>query len=49
LLLFDGPFFLLALLSSVHSKISTRFYSIHFKILHKISVQSDSRIENYAQ
>jgi len=42
-------FFLLALSSSVRPKILTRFYSIYFKIPHKISAQSDGRIENYAQ
>jgi hypothetical protein len=42
-------FFLLALPSSIHPKILTRFYSIYFKIPRKISAQSDSRIENYAQ
>jgi hypothetical protein len=42
-------FFLLALPSSVHPKILTRFYLIYFKILHKISAQSDGRIENYTQ
>jgi hypothetical protein len=42
-------FFLLALPNSVHPKILTRFYSIYFKIPHKISAQSDGRIENYAR
>jgi hypothetical protein len=42
-------FFLLALSSSVHPKILTRFYSIYFKIPRKISAQSDGQIENYAQ
>jgi hypothetical protein len=48
--LFDGLyFFLLALPSSIHLKILTKFYSIYFKIPHKISAQSDDRIENYIQ
>jgi len=42
-------FLLLALPSSIHPKILTRFYLIYFKIHHKISAQSDGRIENYAQ
>jgi len=42
-------FFLLALPSSVHPKILTRFYSIYFKIPSKISAWSDNRIENYVQ
>jgi hypothetical protein len=42
-------FFLLALPSSVHPKILTRFYSIYFKIPRKISARSDGRIENYVQ
>jgi hypothetical protein len=42
-------FFFLALPSSVHPKILTRFYSIYFKIPRKISAQFDGRIENYAQ
>ena len=42
-------FFLLALASSIHPKILTRFYSIYFKIPHKISTQSNGRIENYSQ
>jgi len=42
-------FFLLALPSSVHPKSFTRFYSIYFKVPHKISIQSNGRIENYAQ
>jgi hypothetical protein len=41
--------FLLALLSSVHPKNLTRFYSIHFKISRKISAQSDGWIENYVK
>jgi hypothetical protein len=41
--------FLLALPSSVHPKILTRFYSIYFKIPRKISARSDGRIENYVQ
>jgi hypothetical protein len=41
--------FFLALPNSVHPKILTRFYSIYFKIPHKISVQSDGQIENYTQ
>jgi hypothetical protein len=48
--LFDGLyFFLLALPSFIHLKILTRFYSIYFKVPHKISAQSDGRIENYIQ
>jgi hypothetical protein len=39
----------LALPSSVHPKILTRFYSIYFKIPRKILTQSDGWIENYAQ
>jgi hypothetical protein len=42
-------FFLLALPSSIHLKILTRFYSLYFKVPHKISAQSDGRIENYVQ
>jgi len=42
-------FFLLALPSSIHLKILTRFYSIYFKVPHKLSAQSDGRIENYIQ
>jgi len=42
-------FFLLALPSSVHPKILTRFYSIYFNIPRKIPAQSDGRIENYVQ
>jgi len=41
--------FLLALLSSVHPKNLTRFYSIYFKISRKISAQSDGWIENYVK
>jgi len=37
------------LTGSVHPKILTRFYSIYFKIFHKISAQSDGWIENYAK
>jgi hypothetical protein len=48
LLLFYGSFFL-ALPSSVHPKILTKFYSIYFKISRKILAQSDGWIENYAQ
>jgi len=42
-------FFFLALPSSVHPKILTRFYSIYFKIPRKILTQPDGWIENYAQ
>jgi len=41
--------FFFALPSSAHPKILTRFYSIYFKIPHKISAQSDGQIENYAK
>jgi len=41
---FDGPYSLLALPSSVHPKILTRFYSIYFKVPNKISAQSNGRI-----
>jgi hypothetical protein len=44
LLPFDGTYSLIALPSSVHPKILTRFYSIYFKVPHKISAQSDGRI-----
>jgi len=37
------------LTSFVHPKILTRFYSIYFKIFHKISAQFDGWIENYAK
>jgi hypothetical protein len=36
--------FLLALSSSFHPKILTKFYSIYFKVPHKILDQSDGRI-----
>jgi hypothetical protein len=49
LLLFDDPYFLLELPSFIHPKILNRFYSIYFKVPHKISAQSDGRIENYIQ
>jgi hypothetical protein len=42
-------FFLLALLSSVHPKILTRFYLIYFMVPHKYLAQYDGRIENYIQ
>ena len=41
--------FLLALPSSVHPKLLTRFYTMYFKISHKSLAQSDGRIENYVQ
>jgi hypothetical protein len=42
-------FILLALPSSIHLKNLTKFYSIYLKVSHKISAQSDGRIENYIQ
>ena len=41
--------YFLALPSSIHLKILTRFYSVYFKVPHKTSAQSDGRIENYVQ
>jgi hypothetical protein len=46
---FIWQFFLLALPNFIYPKILTRFYSIYFKIPHKISVQSEGRIENNSQ
>jgi hypothetical protein len=35
--------------SFVHPNILTRFYSIYFKVAHKILAQSNGRIETYIQ